>query len=136
MEKDDLGLQLEAWLEAAKDLVPDSEDAKKITNEGAGVLAKHLKAEADKHRSTRKDVKYGHLADNIVVQNTDIDGEKNGNSVVGFGQKAYVARFLNDGTKNMAATHFVDNARREAKDDVLKAQWNKYKEITRKKRSE
>ena len=79
-------------------------------------------------RSNHNDVKYGHLQDNVGYQNTDIDGEVDGSSVVGFGKKAYVARFLNDGTVKMRATHFVDNARRESADDVFDAERKIYDE--------
>lgn len=126
----ELDNQLDSWLRTIAKKIPSTEDTAKITEAGANVLAKHLKAEADKHRTDRNDVKYGHLADNVVAQNTDIGGEKNGNSVVGFSKKAFVARFLNDGTKNMAATHFADNARKEAQDDVLKAQMEEYDKLT------
>lgn len=75
------------------------------------------------HRvSKRKEEKYGHLKENIGMDNADIDGEENGNSVAGFHKKAYVARFLNDGTIKMPATHWVDNTRRAVADKVFEAE--------------
>ena len=62
------------------------------------------------------------MQDNVGFQNTDIDGEDDGNSVVGFGQKAYIARFLNDGTVKMQGNHFADNARRDSADKVFAAE--------------
>ena len=93
---------------------------------GAKVLAEKLREATP--RTNHKDVKYGHLQDNVMSQDTDINGEDNGNSTVGFGKKAYIARFLNDGTIKMGATHFVDNARRNATDEVFVAQQKVYEE--------
>lgn len=99
-----------------------------MTKAGARVYADHLRQATT--RSDNNDVKYHHLADEVVSQNTDIDNELNGNSVVGFKEKAYVARFLNDGTVKMKANHFVDNARTESRDAVLAAEKQKYEELT------
>ncbi|KRM95959.1 phage-related head-tail joining protein [Liquorilactobacillus aquaticus DSM 21051] len=122
--------QLHDWLNSVEKKAINTEQQAQITEAGAKVFVKHLKAETEKHRSSHNDVKYGHLADNIVCQGTDIDKEKNGNSTVGFGKKAYVAGFLNDGTVNMKATHFVDNARRESRSEVFAAEKKKYEELT------
>lgn len=105
---------------AEKIAVPDLKTRTAMTTAGAKILAEDLKKKTP--RTGRKNVKYGHLQDNVTYESTDIDGERNGSSVVGFGKKAYVARFLNDGTVKMKATHFVDNARREAADKVFAAQ--------------
>ena len=67
----------------------------------------------------------------MTYQDTDIDGEENGSSTVGYGKKAYVARFLNDGTVKMPATHFVDNVRRESSDEVFKVQREAYDKLMR-----
>ena len=106
-----------------------------VTDAGARVLADHLKTVTkQKHYRTRiKGQASTHLANQITHQSTDADGEKNGISTVGFSDKAYIARFLNDGTKYIPGDHFVDNARQEAKQRVIAAEAVKYQELTRRK---
>lgn len=108
-------------------VIPDTTTKRKMTEAGAKVLAEKLKEATP--RTKHNDVKYGHLQDNVTYQDTDIDGEENGSSTVGYGKKAYVARFLNDGTVKMPATHFVDNVRRESSDEVFKAQREAYDKL-------
>lgn len=108
------------YRQAEKQVVPDLATKQAMTAAGAKVLADQLRENTP--RSNKKNPKYGHLQDNVGFEASDIDGEANGNSVVGFGKKAYIARFLNDGTIKMKATHFVDNSRRQAAADVFKAQ--------------
>ena len=110
-------------------VIPDTSTKRKMTEAGAKVLAEKLKEATP--RTKHNDVKYGHLQDNVTYQDTDIDGEENGSSTVGYGKKAYVARFLNDGTVKMPATHFVDNVRRESSDEVFKAQREAYDKLMR-----
>lgn len=110
-------------------VIPDTTTKRKMTEAGAKVLAENLREATP--RTKRNDVKYGHLQDNVTYQDTDIDGEENGSSTVGYGKKAYVARFLNDGTVKMPATHFVDNVRRESSDEVFKAQREAYDKLMR-----
>ena len=110
-------------------VIPDTITKRKMTEAGAKVLAGKLKEATT--RTKHNDVKYGHLQDNVTYQDTDIDGEENGSSTVGYGKKAYVARFLNDGTVKMPATHFVDNVRRESSDEVFKAQREAYGKLMR-----
>ena len=110
-------------------VIPDTTTKRKMTEEGAKVLAEKLKEAPP--RTKHNDVKYGHLQDNVTYQDTDIDGEENGSSTVGYGKKAYVARFLNDGTVKMPATHFVDNVRRESSDEVFKVQREAYDKLMR-----
>lgn len=124
---DDLASMMETFAtNAEKLLVPDTQTKQAMTEVGAKVMAEKLKENTP--RSNHNDVKYRHLQDNIGYQNTDIDGEVDGSSVVGFGKKGYVARFLNDGTVKMRATHFVDNTRRESADDVFDAERKIYDE--------
>lgn len=124
---DDLDIQIEAFVNRVeKKLIPDHDTQKAMTSAGAKALAEKLREATP--RTNHKDVKYGHLRDNVMSQDTDINGEDNGNATVGFGKKAYVARFLNDGTIKMGATHFVDNARRDAADEVFAAQKKVYEE--------
>lgn len=110
-------------------VIPDTSTKRKMTEAGAKVLAEKLKEATP--RTKHNDVKYGHLQDNVTYQDTDIDGEENGSSTVGYGKKAYIARFLNDGTVKMPATHFVDNVRRESSDEVFKAQREAYNKLMR-----
>lgn len=121
----ELDAQMQSWLSDVKRLIPDESVKSAMTVAGAREFGKVL------HKNTPRDDKdnseYGHLQDNIVIQNSDIDGVANGNAIVGFKNKAYVARFLNDGTVKMKATHFVDNSRREAREDVFKAIIKVYK---------
>lgn len=124
---DDLDKQFNGWLEQVHGLIPSADQSSEITAAGAEVLAKNLKAAAPV--SKRKEEKYGHLKDNVTFQASDVGGEKNGNSTVGFAQKAYVARWLNDGTIKMPATHWADNVRKESADEVFAAQRKKYDEL-------
>ena len=106
-------------------------DQEKITKAGADVLATKLQETTkEKHPNTKGDGgKYGHLSEDISSAAGDIDGDHNGSSTVGFGKKAFVARFLNDGTKKIHGDHFVDNARDDAKDAVFAAEAEKYQAI-------
>jgi HK97 gp10 family phage protein len=123
----ELDEQMSNWLNKIKSVVPSTEQSAEITKAGAEVLVEKLKEAAP--ISKKKEEKYGHLKDNITYAPTDIDGEKNGNSTVGFQKKAYIARFLNDGTIKMPATHWVDNARNESSSEVFAAQQKKYDEL-------
>lgn len=100
--------------------IPNQETKKAMTEAGAKVLVDSLKDAAPV--SKRKNEKYGHLKDNIAMDNKDIDGTDNGNSVAGFHKKGYIARFLNDGTIKMAGTHWVDRTRRDSSDKVFEAE--------------
>ena len=78
-----------------------------------------------------KSYKTTHLKEYVMSQDTNVDGQEDGSSTVGFGKKAYIARFLNDGTVKMSATHFVDNAVNESKKEVLLANKAEYDKIMR-----
>lgn len=123
----ELDEQMSDWLNQIKSVVPSAEQSAKITEVGAKVLVDKLKEAAPV--SKKKEEKYGHLKDNITYIPTDIDGEINGNSTVGFQKKAYIARFLNDGTIKMPATHWVDNTRNEVSSEIFAAQQKKYDEL-------
>lgn len=128
----DMDEALGQWLkQVSKAAQLSIKDQEKITKAGADVLATKLQeATKEKHPDTKGDGgAYGHLSDDIGSATGDIDKEHNGKSVAGFGSKAFVARFLNDGTKHIRGDHFVDNARDDAKDDVFAAEAEKYKEI-------
>ncbi|MFR0553396.1 HK97-gp10 family putative phage morphogenesis protein [Loigolactobacillus coryniformis subsp. coryniformis] len=120
-----LGQWLKQVSKAAQLSVSDQE---KITKAGADVYAEKLaEVTKEKHPNTKgTGGKYGHLSEDISGKKGDIDGDHNGSSTVGFGNKAFVARFLNDGTKKIHGDHFVDNARDDAKDAVFAAEAEKY----------
>ena len=123
-----LGQWLKQVSKAAQLSVSDQE---KITKAGADVYAEKLaETTKEKHPDTKgTGGKYGHLSEDISGKKGDIDGDHNGSSTVGFGNKAHIARFLNDGTKYIRADHFVDNARDDAKDAVFAAEQEKYEAI-------
>lgn len=123
---------LEQWLgQVSKAAELSISDQEKITKAGADVYAKKLaETTKEKHPNTKgTGGKYGHLSEDISSATGDIDKEHNGNSVAGFGDKAFVARFLNDGTKKIHGDHFVDNARDDAKDAVFAAEQEEYEAI-------
>jgi HK97 gp10 family phage protein len=106
----------------------------KITKAGADVLADKLtEATKAKHPNTEgSGGEYGHLTDDIASATGDVDGRHNGKSMAGFTKKEFVARFLNDGTKYIRGDHFVDNARDDAKDEVLAAEFEEYQKVIKK----
>lgn len=77
------------------------EDKAKITKAGANAFAKGLeKVTKDKHYRIRKTGENPHLADNILVQNTNIDCIKDGNSTVGWDYtKSRVGHLIENGTR-------------------------------------
>lgn len=128
----DMSEALDEWLkQVSKAAQLSIKDQEKITKAGADALADKLQeATKEKHPDTKgTGGAYGHLSDDISSAVGDVDGEHNGKSVAGFGDKAFVARFLNDGTKKIHGDHFVDDARDDAKDAVFAAEAEKYKEI-------
>ena len=124
----ELDAQMQSWLSDVKDLIPDKSVKSAMTAAEAREFEKVLRKNTP--RSDDDDSEYGHLQDNIAIQNRDVDNIANGNALVGFKKKAYVARFLNDGTVKMEATHFVDDSRREAQEAVFKAGVEVYKAKT------
>lgn len=128
----DMDVALDQWLkQVSKAAELSISDQEKITKAGADAYADKLaETTKEKHHSTKGNGgKYGHLVDNIRSQKGDVDGQHNGQSSVGFHNKAYIARFLNDGTKYIRADHFVDNSRNDAKDDVFAAESEEYSKI-------
>lgn len=128
----DMDEALDQWLkQVSKAAQLPISDQEKITKAGADVYAEKLvETTKEKHPNTKGDGgKYGHLSESISSAAGDIDGDHNGSSTVGFHNKAYIARFLNDGTKNIRGDHFVDNSRDDAKDAVFAAEAEKYQAI-------
>ena len=126
---DDFINQLQNYSDNLDILVPSIEQKQRITQAGAKVLEKNLQEVTPVSKLNRKKDK--HLKEYVMSQNTNIDGQEDGSSTVGFGKKAYIARFLNDGTVKMPATHFVDNAVNESKKEVLLANKAEYDKIMR-----
>lgn len=130
MANNDMADQLESWLKGVHKLVPNEAEQERITKAGAKKLADNLtEVTKKKHYSSHKDEKYGHMADNISYQSTDIDGEHDGSSIVGWTNKFHDmnARRLNDGTKHIRADHFVDQNLEDSQDEVFNAMLNEYK---------
>lgn len=128
----DMDYALEEWLkQVSKAAQLSISDQEKITKAGAEVYAEKLaEITKEKHPDTKgTGGKYGHLSKDISSATGDIDKEHNGSSVAGFGDKAFVARFLNDGTKKIHGDHFVDNARDDAKNAVFAAEQEEYEAI-------
>ncbi|WP_290033888.1 HK97 gp10 family phage protein [Ligilactobacillus cholophilus] len=91
-----LSSQLQDYINQLQDVADLSTDEQaKVTKAGAEEFAKELKKVTPvSDRNTK------HAKDTIIVQNTDIDGNKNGDSVVGYdSEHAYIMRMMNDGTK-------------------------------------
>lgn len=126
---DDFINQLQNYSDNLDSLVPSIEQKQRITQAGAKVLEKNLQEVTPVSKLNRKKDK--HLKEYVMSQNTNIDGQEDGSLTVGFGKKAYIARFLNDGTVKMPATHFVDNAVNESKTEVLLANKAEYDKIVR-----
>ena len=126
---DDFINQLQNYSDNLDSLVPSIEQKQRITQAGAKVLEKNLQEVTPVSKLNRKKDK--HLKEHVMSQDTNVDGQEDGSSTVGFGKKAYIARFLNDGTVKMPATHFVDNAVNESKKEVLLANKAEYDKIMR-----
>lgn len=128
--------QLEAYQKAIANLVPTPSQKAEITNKGADVLEKsYYDATKSKHYDDHREIgKVKHLADAVMSQNSDIDGDKTGTSTVGYMvdpiNHARIARFLNDGTRYIKGDHFIDKAIEDSKEDILQAQFKEYKKLT------
>lgn len=132
----DFAETINSWLEDVKDAATLSISEKaRITQAGAEVFQKRLEeVTRSKHYRNHKTGDEIHLAGSVVMQNKDIDGIKNGNSTVGFDEEhAYIARFLNDGTKFITGDHFVDNLMQSAQEDVFAAEQAEYQKILKEK---
>lgn len=91
-----LSNQLKNYINSLKDVADlDADEQAQVTKQGAEVFANELKKVTPvSDRNTK------HAKDSVLVQNTDIDGNKNGDSVVGYdSDHAYIMRMMNDGTK-------------------------------------
>lgn len=129
VDDNDFCNQLENWYQTIVNKTKlSAKDKAIITGAGAKIYASVLKDETPynpKIKTTK------HLRDSITfTPGKTIDGTGTGDTDVGFDKsKAYIARFLNDGTKKMQATHFRDHALAKARDAVFSAEALAYKKL-------
>lgn len=145
--------KLEDWLKSVEkkyDLT--AEQKSKITGAGAAVFAEVLKnntpVSSERYNSGRsvghtnwkhneKPRKTKHLRDSITFKPGFTSGKiHSGNTTVGFDSKyqAMVARYVNNGTAGMSPKeiknmHFIEKSQLEAKNAVLKAEAQAFKEV-------
>lgn len=131
---------LEDWLKQVKELTNLTPDEQaKITSAGALVFKERLEETTRKKHYDHKRKSGGreHLADDIVIQKSDIDNRKTGVSSVGWsdGMNANIARWLNDGSKKLTGDHFVTELQqsKEVLEEVLAAEKEEYQKILRKR---
>lgn len=148
---DDFYNQLNNWADELEGIADLSiVERLEITDAGAKAFKKGLtEITRDKHfRANEAIIKnkkgevIGHLADSVLTSKKNVDGIKNGNSIVGFNkQHARIARLLNNGwhyrSKNKLKTKpgdsFIDNARTSLNEQIAAAEFAKAKEIINKK---
>ena len=145
--------KLEDWLKSVEkkyDLT--AEQKSKITGAGAAVFAEVLKKNtpvSSEHYNSGRSVghtnwkhnerprKTKHLRDSITFKPGFTSGKvHSGNTTVGFDSKyqAMVARYVNNGTAGMSPKeiknmHFIEKSQLEAKNAVLKAEAQAFKEV-------
>ena len=139
--KEDFSANLSDWLKDVEDTITlTTADKVLINTAGAEAYAEILQKDTkNKHYDlvhhkdtiydpkTKKNKSNPHLANAVNIQpSKDVVGAID----AGFDDKrAYIARFLNDGTKKIHGDHFVDIARATAVPLVIKAQEEAYKNI-------
>lgn len=136
MADNDLDEQIKSWYEnVVKTSQLTIKEQAQITKAAADAGAEVLKKETrEKHYRDRKTGSDPHLADSIYAEAKNVDGNSDGTSIMGFDtKKAYIARFLNDGTKHNKADHFVDIAREDAKATAMEAEKKAFQEIIKEK---
>ena len=105
---------LQDWLKKVKSISTEltPKEQEKITAAGAEVFKDKLQQTTrEKHYSNHNDKVYGHAADNIDMMKSDVDGDHNGASTVGWNNHYHAMNMmrLNDGYKGYTADHFVTN---------------------------
>lgn len=149
----DLDENLLKWYQKVEDTAKLSPNQKaEITGAGAKAFASALKkatpVSSENYSGGRsvghnnalhgkKARKTKHLQDSITYKpGFTSDGLFSGDTSVGFEDKyqAMVARFVNNGTAGMSQKeiknmHFIEKAQNEAKDEILRAEAEKYKEM-------
>ncbi|KGH73687.1 HK97 gp10 family phage protein [Oenococcus oeni] len=161
MADNDLDEQFKSWYEnVVKTSQLTIKEQAQITKAAADAGAEVLKKETrEKHYRDRKTGSDPHLADSIYAEANNVDGDKDGTAIFGFDpKKAYIARFINDGTKRISYTsgkktrhdskgrayarggktsingdHFVDIARKDAKSTSWEAEKKAFQEIIKEK---
>lgn len=137
IEMDDF---LQQWLDKVKtistELAPKEQE--KITAAGAEVLKDKLqRVTREKHYSHHNDKTYGHAADNIDFMKSDVDGDHNGASTVGWNNHYHAMNMmrLNDGYKGYTADHFVTNLVQDndTSNAVLQAESEAYQKMLNEK---
>lgn len=128
----DFSVQLGDWLnDVGRAAMNSASDREKVTKAGAKALAANLeRVTREKHNSD--DNETTHLADTVTWNATDLDGVHDGTATAGFsekGKRAYIARFLNDGTVKRTGDHFVDINRQESVNDVVAAERKAYRKL-------
>lgn len=127
---------LNMWLRKVKkisaDLTPDEQA--KITKAGADVYMQKLRdVTTAKHKSHHQDKVFGHAADHITNQATNVDGRKTGVSSVGWDNHYHAMNMMrvNNGTRFMKGDHFITNLQQsdETKEAVLKAESEAYQKL-------
>ncbi|MHA5097165.1 HK97 gp10 family phage protein [Oenococcus oeni] len=100
-------------LEKAYDL--PLKDQARITDAGAKVLKKNMESYIrERHYTNRKTGNDPHLADSVIEKPTNINGSIDGTSTVGFDpKKAYIARFISDGTRHVVYDASVTRTRHD-----------------------
>ena len=112
------------------------EDQEKITKAGADVFEKQLEANAPESGYSHKGKT---LKEDLHSVPGTVDGTEDGSTSVGWSDGknglAYIARFMNDGTKNYPRhaendhRGFVTNTQKQAYNSVIEAQFKEYKRI-------
>ena len=127
---------LQQWLGKVKkistDLTPKQQE--KITAAGGKVFQQELtKVTRQKHYSHHNDKVYGHAADNIDMMTSDVDGDHNGATTVGWNNRYHAMNMtrLNDGYKGYTADHFVTNLVQDKRvsEEVLQAEAAEYQKL-------
>lgn len=98
-----------------------------ITHAGGQIFKDELHDRVKRaHYTHRHNLKYGHMADNIITHT------EHGYTDIGWNNfhDAHTARFLNDGTKFIPADHIVTDARQDK--DLIKRILNKEKDTLEK----
>lgn len=131
---EDLGAQLEQFLKQVKGKIPDQKTKLAMTKAGAKVLQKELSSVAKaKHYSNKKDPAYGHMADSIIVSGKNIDGVRDGTSVVGWKYQGHAmnAVYTNDGTVAYRGDFWYDDTVRNSRPAVFEAEKKVYERLTK-----
>lgn len=128
--------KLNEWLETAGGLVNFSvEERKEVTQAGGKVLKENIPTVTPKNKH-RKLGDLKHLSDSFEMGQME-GKDQDGNTAVGFQTKdinhARIARFLNDGTVKMEATHFLDKGFIQFEDMTYQAINKKLFEIQKRK---